>query len=142
MNTPPLPPSSAAGTAIASALTGTFGKKEITAPRARIQGENGKTSEWKSVSLRAYQRRTKAADALIAGAYLAGTNTRSVRRALNAVCCSACKFLMTFFKRNLRARSTPSLVKRGRTYSARQRSGRRRDFGFCREFFIAGRFGL
>jgi transposase-like protein len=35
--------------------------------------------------LRAYQRRTKAADALIAGAYLSGTNTRRVRRALAAV---------------------------------------------------------
>ncbi len=34
--------------------------------------------------LRAYQRRTKAADALIAGAYLAGTNTRRVRRALHS----------------------------------------------------------
>ena len=67
------------------ALTGTFGKTEIAVPRARIQDENGKTSEWKSASLRAYQRRTKAADALIAGAYLAGTNTRRVRRALNAV---------------------------------------------------------
>ena len=33
----------------------------------------------------AYQRRTKPADALIAGAYLAGTNTRRVRRALSAV---------------------------------------------------------
>ncbi|MGH6831093.1 MAG: IS256 family transposase, partial [Methylocella sp.] len=32
-----------------------------------------------------YQRRTKAADALIAGAYLAGTNTRRVRRALKSV---------------------------------------------------------
>ena len=29
-----------------------------------------------------YQRRTLFADALIAGAYLAGTNTRRVRRAL------------------------------------------------------------
>jgi len=38
-----------------------------------------------SQSLPAYQRRTKAADALIAGAYLAGTNTRRVRRALKAV---------------------------------------------------------
>ena len=67
------------------ALTGTFGKTEIAVPRARIMGEDGKTSEWKSKSLPAYQRRTKAADALIAGAYLAGTNTRRVRRALNAV---------------------------------------------------------
>ena len=39
----------------------------------------------RSSSLCAYQRRTRAADALIAGAYLAGTNTRRVRRALNAV---------------------------------------------------------
>ena len=35
--------------------------------------------------LRAYQRRTKAADALIASTYLAGTNTRRVRRALAAL---------------------------------------------------------
>ncbi len=48
-------------------------------------GDDGKTREWRSGSLRAYQRRTLAADALIAGAYLAGTNTRRVRRALSAV---------------------------------------------------------
>jgi transposase-like protein len=35
--------------------------------------------------LRAYQRRTRAAEALIAGAYLAGVNTRRVRRALAAL---------------------------------------------------------
>jgi putative transposase len=28
-------------------------------PRARLSGADGRTSEWKSVSLRAYQRRTK-----------------------------------------------------------------------------------
>jgi transposase-like protein len=67
------------------ALTGTFGKTEIAVPRARVTGEDGKTREWKSQFLPAYQRRTKAADALIAGAYLAGTNTRRVRRALRAV---------------------------------------------------------
>ena len=47
-------------------------------------GEDGKTREWKSKSLRAYQRRTRRVDALIACAYLAGTNTRRVRRALKA----------------------------------------------------------
>ena len=52
-------------------------------PRAQLMGADGRTSEWRSASLRVYQRRTKAADALIAGAYLSGTNTR--RRALNAV---------------------------------------------------------
>ena len=54
-------------------------------PRARLDSAEGKTTEWKSTALRAYQRRTQQADALIAGAYLAGTNTRRVRRALSAV---------------------------------------------------------
>jgi hypothetical protein len=46
---------------------------------------DGGTTEWKSKALRAYQRRTVAADALIAGTCLAGTNTRRVRRALAAL---------------------------------------------------------
>ena len=54
-------------------------------PRARLNTPDGKTTEWKSKALRAYQRRTLVADALIAGAYLAGTNTRRVRRALAAL---------------------------------------------------------
>jgi hypothetical protein len=53
-------------------LTGTFGPTQIAVPRARIIGEDGKTAEWKSKSLRAYQRRTKQAEALIAGAYPGG----------------------------------------------------------------------
>jgi transposase-like protein len=66
-------------------LTGTFGPIEIAVPRARLKTPEGKTSEWKSQALRAYQRRTLAADALIASTYLAGTNTRRVRRALAAL---------------------------------------------------------
>jgi len=66
-------------------LLGTFGPVEIAVPRARLNIAEGKTSEWKSTALRAYQRRTKQAASLIAGAYLAGTNTRRVRRALAAV---------------------------------------------------------
>ena len=66
-------------------LTGTFGPIEIAVPRARLSTTNGKTTEWKSQALRAYQRRTLAADALIASTYLAGTNTRRVRRALAAL---------------------------------------------------------
>src|SRR6188472_3720596 len=66
-------------------LTGTFGPIEIAVPRARLNTADGKTTEWKSKALRAYQRRTLAADALIASTYLAGTNTRRVRRALAAV---------------------------------------------------------
>src|SRR6267143_4539246 len=66
-------------------LLGTFGRVEIAVPRARLATAEGKTTEWKSTALRAYQRRTKQADSLIAGGYLAGTNTRRVRRALSAV---------------------------------------------------------
>jgi putative transposase len=66
-------------------LLGTFGRLEIEVPRARLNTSEGKTTEWKSRALRAYQRRTLAADALIAGCYLAGTNTRRVRRALAAL---------------------------------------------------------
>src|SRR4051812_3020979 len=66
-------------------LTGTFGPTEIAVPRARLQAQDGTTTEWRSGALRAYQRRRKAADALIASAYLAGTNTRRVRRALAAL---------------------------------------------------------
>jgi putative transposase len=66
-------------------LLGTFGKMEIAMPRARLNTADGKTTEWKSGMLRAYQRRTLVADALIAGCYLAGTNTRRVRRALGAL---------------------------------------------------------
>jgi putative transposase len=66
-------------------LTGTFGSSEITVPRARLDAGKGTTSEWRSKALRAYQRRTKAADAVIASTYLAGTNTRRVRRALAAL---------------------------------------------------------
>src|SRR5580704_11798214 len=66
-------------------LTGTFGPAQIAVPRARIVGKDGKTMEWKSKALRAYQRRTRAADALIASTYLSGTNTRRVRRALAAL---------------------------------------------------------
>jgi transposase-like protein len=65
-------------------LTGTFGSTEIAVPRARLQAEDGTTTEWRSAALRAYQRRTQAADAVIASAYLSGTNTRRVHRALTA----------------------------------------------------------
>jgi putative transposase len=62
-----------------------FDPIEIAVPRARLTTSEGGTAEWKSQALRAYQRRTLAADALIASTYLAGTNTRRVRRALAAL---------------------------------------------------------
>ena len=63
-------------------LMGTFGPTEIEVPRARLRTAAGGTTEWKSEALRAYQRRTPAADALIAGCYLGGVNTRRVSQAL------------------------------------------------------------
>jgi transposase-like protein len=66
-------------------LLGTFGSVEIAMPRARLNAPDGGTTEWKSKALKAYQRRTVAADSLIAASYLAGTNTRRVRRALTTL---------------------------------------------------------
>jgi putative transposase len=63
-------------------LTGTFGTETISVPRGRIEGEDGTVTEWRSKALPRYQRLTKKAEALIASVYLAGTNTRRVKRAL------------------------------------------------------------
>jgi len=66
-------------------LLGTFGPVAVSVPRARLSGGDGKPEEWRSKTLPAYKRLTRRAEALIAGAYLAGTNTRRVRRALSAL---------------------------------------------------------
>lgn len=63
-------------------LTGTFGTERVRVPRARIEDDAGKVTEWRSKALPRYQRLTKKAEALIAAVYLAGTNTRRVKRAL------------------------------------------------------------
>ena len=54
-------------------------------PRARLQAEDGGSREWRSAVLPRYARRTRQLKALIGGAYLAGTNTRRVQRALAAL---------------------------------------------------------
>jgi transposase-like protein len=61
---------------------GTFGAETVRVPRARLVDGDGQASEWRSKALRCYQRLTKKAEALIAAVYLAGTNTRRVKRAL------------------------------------------------------------
>ena len=66
-------------------LTGSFGPVEIAVPRARLPAEAGGTREWRSAALPRYARMTRQVEALIAGAYLAGTNTRRVKRALGAL---------------------------------------------------------
>jgi transposase-like protein len=66
-------------------LTGSFGPVAIAVPRARLWAGDGTTREWRSATLPRYARRTRQVEALIAGAYLAGTNTRRVQRALAAL---------------------------------------------------------
>ena len=66
-------------------LTGSFGPVEIAVPRARLRAGDGTTREWRSAVLPRYARMTRQVEALIAGAYLAGTNTRRVGRALGAL---------------------------------------------------------
>ena len=63
-------------------VIGTFGAETVKVPRARLVDEAGGATEWRSQALRRYQRLTKKAEALIASVYLAGTNTRRVKRAL------------------------------------------------------------
>ena len=62
-------------------LITTFGPLTRSVPRARLADEAGE-QEWKSALLPAYKRLSRRAEALIAEAYLAGMNTRRVRRAL------------------------------------------------------------
>ena len=62
-------------------LVTTFGPLELSVPRARLRDAAGRR-EWRSELLPAYRRLSHRAEALIAEAYLAGMNTRRVRRAL------------------------------------------------------------
>ena len=54
-------------------------------PRGRLSRPDGTTEEWRSAALPRYARMTRQVAALIAASYLAGTNTRRVRRALGAL---------------------------------------------------------
>ena len=66
-------------------LLGSFGPIEITVPRARLFAVDGTSREWQSTVLPRYARMTRQVEALIAATYLAGTNTRRVKRALAAL---------------------------------------------------------
>jgi putative transposase len=65
-------------------LVTTFGPLELSVPRARLHDAAG-AREWKSALLPAYKRLSPRAEALIAQVYLAGMNTRRVRRALGSL---------------------------------------------------------
>ena len=66
-------------------LLGSFGPVDLSVPRARMTAESGGTQEWRSATLPRYARMTRQVEALIAAAYLSGTNTRRVKRALAAL---------------------------------------------------------
>jgi transposase-like protein len=66
-------------------LLGSFGPVGVTVPRARLVAPDGTSREWRSAVLPRYARMTRQVEALVASAYLSGTNTRRVRRALGAL---------------------------------------------------------
>ena len=66
-------------------LDTTFGPLALTVPRARLADDAAGEREWKSALLPAYRRLSRHAELLIAEVYLAGVNTRRVRRALQAL---------------------------------------------------------
>jgi putative transposase len=66
-------------------LLGSFGPATVSVPRARLAVADGTTQEWRSATLPRYARMTRQVEALIASTYLAGTNTRRVKRALGAL---------------------------------------------------------
>lgn len=63
-------------------LTTSLGLTTIAMPRARVRGAEGKSAEWRSETVRRYQRRTTRVDEAILGVYLAGGNTRRIKGAL------------------------------------------------------------
>jgi transposase-like protein len=63
-------------------LTTSLGPTTIAMPRARVRGADGTSGEWRSETVRRYQRRTTRVDEAILGVYLAGGNTRRIKGAL------------------------------------------------------------
>jgi transposase-like protein len=63
-------------------LTTSLGPTTIEMPRARVRQADASTAEWRSHTVRRYQRRTTRVDEAILGVYLAGGNTRRIKGAL------------------------------------------------------------
>ena len=63
-------------------LTTSVGPTPIAMPRARVRQVDGTSTEWRSETVRRYQRRTTRVDEAILGVYLAGSNTRRIKGAL------------------------------------------------------------
>ena len=63
-------------------LTTSLGPTTIAMPRARVHQPDAPRTEWRSETVRRYQRRTTRVDEAILGVYLAGGNTRRIKGAL------------------------------------------------------------
>ncbi len=64
-------------------VTTANGLQELDVPRGRLIDEDGNSREFRSAILPRYARRTLEVDEAILGAYLAGANTRRIRKALS-----------------------------------------------------------
>ncbi len=63
-------------------ITTELGPQTLNVPRGRIVKDDGSTREFQSEVVPRYARRTRKVDEAILGAYLAGANTRRIRKAL------------------------------------------------------------
>ena len=70
-------------------MTTAGGSREIRIPRGRLIDDEGTPSEFRSELLPRYARRTKEVDEAILGVYLAGANSRRIRKALEPMLGSA-----------------------------------------------------
>lgn len=63
-------------------ITTAQGPQTLEVPRGRLLGEDGSTHEFRSQVVPRYARRAREVDEAILGAYLAGANSRRIRKAL------------------------------------------------------------
>jgi transposase-like protein len=63
-------------------ITTELGPQTLEVPRGRVVEDDGSTREFQSEVVPRYARRTRQVDEAILGAYLAGANTRRIRKAL------------------------------------------------------------
>jgi putative transposase len=63
-------------------LTTSLGPTMFAMPRARVRQADGTSTEWRSETVRRYERRTTRVDEAILGVYLAGGNSRRIKGAL------------------------------------------------------------
>jgi transposase-like protein len=63
-------------------ITTAYGARELEIPRGRVLSEDGSSAEFRSALLPRYQRRSAEVDEAILGTYLAGANSRRIKKAL------------------------------------------------------------